>query len=198
MKPVVATFVLAVLLGGPALVRKSLQASAAQGPESHPAMMNPGPPGMMRGGEPKWWKNPDLVQKLNLSDEQVKKLDKIAQERQIQDVDLRADLRKQEIALESQMEKDPPDEAQVLAQVDKVTQARANLEKSHVEMMLAVRHVLTAEQAKKLRDLDHPAGMPPQGFGPHGPGPERGPGGPPEGSGPPDVPPGPPPNGEAN
>ena len=77
-----------------------------------------------------------------------------------------------------------------------VTQARAKLEKSQVEMLLATRRVLTPEQAQKLRDL-RPLHVPPgQGFGP----PEGGPGGHSEGGpgGPPDGPPAPPPSGGGN
>src|SRR5208337_1966603 len=45
------------------------------------------------------------------------------------------------------------DEAQVIAQIDKVAQARANLEKSNAQMLLAIRRVLTVDQWKILRDL---------------------------------------------
>ena len=65
------------------------------------------------------------MQKLHVSDDQIRKIDKIAQDHQIQEIDLRADLEKQYAVLRFQMETDPPDEAQVLAQIDKVTQARA-------------------------------------------------------------------------
>jgi Spy/CpxP family protein refolding chaperone len=154
-------------------------------------MMNP--PGESRpsrppGAEMKWWKDPVLVQKLHISDDQIRKLDKISQDDQIQEIDLRADLEKQYAVLRFQMEADPPDEAQVLAQIDKVTQARGRLEKSQMERLLAIRHVLTTEQAKQVRDLQRHAGPPAPGFEP----PDGGPGGPP--SGPPEAPP----NGGAN
>jgi hypothetical protein len=41
----------------------------------------------------------------------------------------------------------------VVAQIDNVAQARANLEKSNTLMLLAIRRVLTVEQWKKLKDL---------------------------------------------
>jgi Spy/CpxP family protein refolding chaperone len=196
MKPAIASLALAVVLGGHAMIQKTLVAFATPGqgfPSSMMGSPEQGPPRMNRGGERKWWKDPELVQKLHISDDQVQKIDKIAQDHQIQEIDLRADLEKQNAILRSEMETDPPNEAQVFAQIDKVTQARANLEKSHVELLLAVRHVLTTEQAQKLRELQPHAGPPPNGFGP----PEGGPGGPPEG-GPGGPPNGPPPNGEAN
>jgi len=199
MKPAIASLALAIVFCGHAMVRKSFLAYAAPGQHPPSSMMNSpaqGPPGRFPGAEMKWWKDPVLVQKLHISDDQVQKLDRIAQDHQVQEIDLRADLEKQNVLLRSQMEADPPDEAQVFAQIDKVTQARARLEKSHVEMLLATRRVLTAEQAQTLRDLQRHAGPPALGYGP----PEGGPGGPPEGGqgGPPSGPPPPPPNGNAN
>jgi Spy/CpxP family protein refolding chaperone len=117
-----------------------------------------------------WWKDPQIRQKLQLSDEQRQKIEKIARDQEIQAIELRAAVEKQDALLREMMESDSPDQAQALAQADKLSQARAQLEKSHVETMLAIRRVLTTEQAKKLRDL------PPQG-GPQGPPP-----GPPEGA----------------
>ncbi|MGO8791904.1 MAG: Spy/CpxP family protein refolding chaperone [Terriglobia bacterium] len=207
MKPSIATLVLATVFCGHSLFQKARLTFAAPGQGAPPSMMSAradGPPGMFPGGEGKWWENPELVQKLHVSDEQIQKIKKITQAQQISQVDLRADLEKQETTLRFQMEADPPDEAQIFAQIDKVTQARARLEKSHVETLLAVRHVLTSDQAKMVRELGRHAGPPGPGFGPPDGGPggpaEGGPGAPPEGGpgGPPGGPPQPPPNGNAN
>jgi len=199
MKPAIASLALATLFCGHALFRKTLLTFAAPGQGSPSSMMNPpaeGPPRMLPGGERKWWEDPELVQKLHLSDDQIQKIRKITQAQQISQFDLRADLEKQETTLRFQMEAEPPDEAQVLTQIDKVTQARARLEKSQVEMLLAVRRVLTTEQAKLVRDMQRHAGPPAPGFGP----PDGGPEGPPEGGhgAPPSGPPEPPPNGNAD
>jgi Spy/CpxP family protein refolding chaperone len=194
MKPAFAILILATVFSGHALVRKTLLAFDAPG-QSPPASMMDSPaegrPGMHPGG---WWKDPELVQKLHISDDQIQEIEKIAQAHEISEVDLRADLEKQEISLRFQLEADPPDEAHVLAQIDKVTEVRARLEKSRVETLLAIRRILTSEQARKLRDL-RPMHAPLEpGFGPSDRGgPER----PPEG-GPPTGLPKPPPNGNAN
>lgn len=68
-----------------------------------------------RGGD--WWKDPELVQKLALNNDQVQKIEKLAQDRQMQQIDLRADVEKQNLLLGSMMDDDSPDEAQVFAQV---------------------------------------------------------------------------------
>lgn len=208
MKPIIASLAVAIILGGHAMVRKSFLSFAAPGQGPPDAMMNPpagGPPGMFPGGEGKWWKNPELAQKLHLSNDQIQKLDKLAQDHQVQEIDLRADLEKQDAVLKSQMETDTPDEAKILSQIDKVTQARGSLEKSHVEMMLAARRVLTTEQTQMLRDLRSKASLAPPGFGPPNGGPEGSPGDgpgahPPQGAPdfPPGGPPGPPEGGNAN
>jgi len=101
----------------------------------------------------KWWKNSELMQKIGVSDEQVQKIEKIFQDHRLDLIDLHAALEKQEVMLEPLIESDQPDESQVVAQIDKVAQARASLEKSNARMLLAIRRVLTVEQWKQLRDL---------------------------------------------
>jgi len=47
---------------------------------------------------------------------------------------------------------DKPDEQQILTQIDRVAQARADLEKSAARMLLSIRRELTPDQVKKLAD----------------------------------------------
>lgn len=101
----------------------------------------------------KWWKDSGLMKRIGVSDEQVTKIEKIFQDHRLQLIDLHADLEKQEAILEPLVEADQPVESQVVAQIDRVAQARSNLEKSDALMLLAIRRVLTVEQWKKLRDL---------------------------------------------
>jgi Spy/CpxP family protein refolding chaperone len=108
--------------------------------------MGPGGPGMG-----KWWKNSALVQKLGISDSQVQQIEKIFQDSRVQLIDLRAALDKDEAQLTPLIEADRIDESQVSAQIDKVTQARARLEKSQALMLLGIRRVLTPKQWKDLQ-----------------------------------------------
>ncbi len=103
-----------------------------------------GPPGM-------WWKNPDIVQKLSLTADQQKRMDDIFQQSRIQLIDLKANVEKQEVVLEPMLDANPPDTNKVLAQIDKVAQARAELEKANAKMLLGIRGVLTADQWTKLQ-----------------------------------------------
>lgn len=98
-----------------------------------------------------WWKNPELAQKVGLSDDQTQQLEKISYQSKLQMIDLRATLEKEQLNLHQQLESDQPNEDSVLGQVDKVAEARAAIEKARVQTMLATRKVLTPDQWKKLR-----------------------------------------------
>ena len=66
------------------------------------------PPGMPMGMPPmggpsmmgKWWKNAEVVQKLQLSDDQLQRLEKIFQDSRLHLIDLHAALEKEEAQLE--------------------------------------------------------------------------------------------------
>jgi Spy/CpxP family protein refolding chaperone len=98
-----------------------------------------------------WWKNPGLVQRIGLSAEQTKKMDDMFQQSRLQLVDLKANLEKQNLMLEPMLSANPVDQARTLAQIDKVAQARADLEKANAKMLLGIRAVLTPDQWTKLQ-----------------------------------------------
>jgi hypothetical protein len=74
-----------------------------------------------------------------------------------------------------------PDETRILAQIDKVAQSRAELEKANARMLLGLRSVLTTAQWKTLQTLG-----PSDRFGRRGPDDMRGPRGRRAPDGPPD------------
>jgi Spy/CpxP family protein refolding chaperone len=110
-----------------------------------------GSPGLGLGA---WWKNSDTVSKLQLSEDQVKKIEQTYLDHKLKLIDLQADLEKQELRLEPLMDADRPDEAKVGTQIDLITAARGKLEKENAMMMLAIRSQLTVEQWKKLKSLE--------------------------------------------
>ncbi len=116
----------------------------------HPMPMDGMPMGMPGG---KWWKNSEVVQKLQLTDDQLQRLEKIFQDNRLRLIDLHATLEKEEAQLEPLVEAENPDEGQVNSQIDKVAAARAELEKGHTRMLLELRKVLTTEQWKTLHSL---------------------------------------------
>jgi hypothetical protein len=114
--------------------------------------------GPLEGGEfgpgGAWWKNSDIVRKLNLSDEQVKKISQTFLDHKLKLIDLQADLDKQELRLQPLLDIDQPDDSKVGAQIDLITTARGRLEKENAIMMLDIRRWLSVDQWKKLKSLD--------------------------------------------
>jgi periplasmic protein CpxP/Spy len=135
----------------------------AQGP---PPPMRPNRPPMERafhGGPPgRWWTDPALIQRLGLTADQQKRIDALFQQNRLKLIDLSAGVEKEEAILEPLLQADRPDESQVLAQIDRIAQARAELEKANARMLLGFRGVLTLDQWKKLQ-----AESPPSGRGEH-------------------------------
>ena len=106
---------------------------------------------LMAGRPGRWWSNPEMAQKLGLSADQVKRMDDVFQQYRLQLIDLNATLQKQELILEPLVSADQPDEQKILAQIDRVVQARAELEKANARMLLGVRRILTQDQWQKLK-----------------------------------------------
>ncbi|MGB7546835.1 MAG: Spy/CpxP family protein refolding chaperone [Terracidiphilus sp.] len=125
-----------------------------------------------RGDHGHWWNNPAMVEKLKLTEDQRKGMDAILLEHREKLIDLRANLDKAELMLEPMMGDDQPNETQILAQIDKVAMARADLEKANARFLLAIRGKLTPEQWKQLR-TDRMNRMERHGWG--GEGRDRGP-----------------------
>jgi len=123
------------------------------------------------GGQGRWWHNPEMAQKLGLSAEQEQKMDDIFQQHRLRLIDLNASLEKAETLLEPLMESDRPDEAKILAQADRVAEARAELEKANTRLLVGIRLVLTPDQWKKLESErpPRPEGREHRGDGPGAP-----------------------------
>ena len=143
-----------------------------------PAQGNPGrkdgpppppPPvrshGPMEGPGGMWWDRPEMVKKLDITADQQKKMDEVFQQNRLRLIDLRTALEKEEVGMEGLMKGPQLDDAKILPAVDRIAQARAELEKADARLLLALRHVLTPEQWQKLNtDQPHPhhPGPPPK------------------------------------
>lgn len=98
-----------------------------------------------------WWRNPVYVDALNLTPEQQKKMDDVLQDSRLKLIDANAKLDKEELVLEPLMNVERLDEAQVLSQIDRIAQARAELEKVNARMLLGIRQIMTSEQWSSLQ-----------------------------------------------
>lgn len=127
----------------------------AQGPTPPPRPPAAAPRAPMAPhGLGKWWKNSDVVAKLQLSDAQIKQIEDTFLDHRLKLIDLHAEVERQEARLQPLIEADQPDEAKVGAQIDLLIAARGKLEKANTMMMLAIRKVLTVEQWKKLQSIE--------------------------------------------
>jgi periplasmic protein CpxP/Spy len=199
----------ALLLGGLPLMAQELATNAPplpplapmQGPDVGGGMgrggmeggpMAPHRPPMERafrmGPRGRWWDNPEIAQKLGLSADQQKKMDDIFLQSRLKLIDQHAAVEKDEAILEPLLSADQPDETRILAQIDKVAQSRAELEKANARMLLGLRGALTTAQWKTLQTLGPREG---DRFGRRSPDGSRGrhaPDGPPDGNGAPPPP----------
>jgi periplasmic protein CpxP/Spy len=137
------------------------------------------------GIQGRWWNNPRLIERLKLTDDQRKAFDQILIQHRETLIDLHANLEKAELKMEPLIRDDQPNESAILAQIDKVAQARAELEKANARYLLALRSKLTPDQWKEVQAFRQERGR--EGWGPrdrrpgdsgrrdHGPG-DHGPG----------------------
>jgi periplasmic protein CpxP/Spy len=103
------------------------------------------------GSHGQFWNNPRIVAQLKLTDDQRKAMDGIMQDHRVKLIDLRANLEKAEVAMQPLMKADQPNETAILAAIDKIAQARAELEKANARFLLAIRGQLTADQWKQMQ-----------------------------------------------
>jgi len=135
------------------------------------AQMGPPPGGPMGGMPPphgappgQWWRNPEIAKLLALTPEQTNAIDGILQQNRQPLFDLSMAVQREDFAMEGLMDADQPDEGKILAEVDHLAQARAELEKENARMLLAMRRVLTTDQWRKLQAFNRE--HPPQRRGP--------------------------------
>jgi Spy/CpxP family protein refolding chaperone len=133
-----------------------------------------GPGGMgMEGGM--WWKNTAVATRIGLTADQQKKIGDLFTQSRMQLIDLHATLEKEQLLLQPLIDANPVDQAKALAQIDKIADTRASLEKTDAKMLLSIRGVLTPEQWTKLQ-AEHHGG--PGGQAARGPRAQGRPGGP--------------------
>jgi Spy/CpxP family protein refolding chaperone len=106
-----------------------------------------------QGKSERFWNKPEVIEKLKLTDDQRKAMDKILLDHRTTLIDLRANVDKAELVMEPLMGEEQPNEAKILAQIDKVAQARAELEKANARFLLALRGQLKPEQWKSLQEM---------------------------------------------
>lgn len=127
--------------------------SPNQGPHPHSKMGMDGIMGIPGLGN--WWRNSNVAQQINLSDQQKQQLGQIFSSHRANLVQLRGNVDAEESKLAGLLDQDQPQQDQVLAEVTQLQAARNALEKEFTVMSLAFRGVLSPDQWKQLRSLSH-------------------------------------------
>jgi Spy/CpxP family protein refolding chaperone len=133
-----------------------------------PGQSGPGQGGPGREGRPdnpsanmhmppgRWWNDPNIAQTVGLNPTQIKKMDEIFNGARDHLIDLDGAVRKAEGGLQPLVDADQIDRAKVMAQLDRLTQAKSELEKATVQMLVDIRMQLTHDQWVKLEGVRPP------------------------------------------
>jgi Spy/CpxP family protein refolding chaperone len=99
-----------------------------------------------------WWRNPELVSRIGLTAEQQKHIDDIFLRSRVELIHMHASLEEEQLLLEPLLNANPLDQTRALAQIGKIADTRAELEKTNAKMLLSIRAVLNADQWTKLQE----------------------------------------------
>lgn len=112
--------------------------------------------GMQLGPPGRWWDDPSFASDLHLTPGQQTRMDAIFAQNKSTLMARFESLRQEERQLGTISRGANIDEHALFAQIDRVSQARAELEKANAHMLLLLRHELTADQVSALDDLRPP------------------------------------------
>jgi Spy/CpxP family protein refolding chaperone len=102
-----------------------------------------GPPG-------RWWDDKSFVKSLKLRPDQQTRMDAIFEQNKNALLSRLQGLRQAESQMEEVARSPAPDEDALFTQIDRVSQARAELEKANTHMLLQIRKEMDAEQIARL------------------------------------------------
>lgn len=101
----------------------------------------------------RWWHIPQVAEKLALSEAQKQQLDALFLDNRGKLVEFKSALERERAELDAQLEKEPVDEAAVMAQLKRLEGARTNLASERLRFGLEVRKILGYEKFQELRAL---------------------------------------------
>jgi len=98
----------------------------------------------------RWWDDKHFIKQLNLRPDQQKNMDAVFEAHKAALANSLQNLQRQKAQLSSLSQKDLQDENKVLASIDRVVAARADLAKETTQMLTALRKQLDPQQAAAL------------------------------------------------
>jgi Spy/CpxP family protein refolding chaperone len=99
----------------------------------------------------RWWRRPEIVQRLNLSAEQQDRLEAIFRSAAPDLIDLKAQVDKSNIALRGELDRTQLDRAAIVRIAAQLNQSRGKLFERELGMLVDMRSVLTDPQWERMR-----------------------------------------------
>ncbi|MCP4566349.1 MAG: periplasmic heavy metal sensor [FCB group bacterium] len=146
MKKIIVLAMIAVFIAAPAVMAQVGPMFGQRG--GHPGMGQRG----FDGGERGMFDLRNCRKELDLSDDQMEKMETIRFEHQNQMIDIRADLKKAQLAKRHEMHSDNPDKNKILLIVKEVSDIKAKMAEMLVNHRFDMRDLLTQEQIDKLKE----------------------------------------------
>jgi len=116
----------------------------------------------------KWWRRPEIVQTLNLTDEQQDRLETIFRASAPDLIDLKAEVDKANVALRGELDRPVLDPGAIHRVAARLSEARSRLFDRELSMLIEMRRVLSDPQWNRLRnELDRLQQQRPQQRGPN-------------------------------
>ena len=104
----------------------------------------------------KWWKHPEVLENLDLSDEQIQKIEAISNESMRRIIQLEAESKIARLDLEAlldQVDQQKLDLEAIEKQIDLVNRFRGELAKERILMLARIRNILPKETINQLKRL---------------------------------------------
>jgi Spy/CpxP family protein refolding chaperone len=104
--------------------------------------------GMMPG---KWWYNPQVSKELNLSKDEISRLEKSYRDSRRKLIDLKSSVERERFELENLLEDEAIDEAVVKNQFRKLEKEREKLASERFDFVMNVRKIMGKERFRKMK-----------------------------------------------
>ena len=100
----------------------------------------------------KWWHSPQASEKLNLSDEEIKMLDKQFVDSRRKLIKLKSIVESEQFELDNLFDSKSINKKETMKQFDKLQQAKNNLSTEHFRVLLEVRNILGLKRFRQLKE----------------------------------------------
>jgi Spy/CpxP family protein refolding chaperone len=132
---------------GPGDTRGGLASSTSAQPNTGMSTMRGG---VQLGPPVRWWDDKHYAKALHLRPEQQKRMDGLFDENRANLVSRYQTLQQEELKMETLSRAQTLDEGALFAQIDRVEQARADLQKANTHLMLQVRNEMDTDQISRF------------------------------------------------